>query len=72
MLEKLVEISFDRIAATKPLAFTNPGAKFDKFENLKKHDPRVLEEFKKLIASFKKENILDKFDDLWITLKTLD
>ncbi len=72
MLEKLVEISFERIAATKPLAFTNPRDKLENFKGGKKHAPRVMEEFSKILASFKKESIPNKFEDLWMTLETLD
>ena len=71
MLEKLVEISFERIAATKPLAFTNPRDKLENFKGGKKHAPRVMEEFSKILASFK-ESIPNKFEDLWMTLETLD
>jgi hypothetical protein len=72
VLEKLVEISFERIAATKPLDFTNPGAKLVNFKVGKKQAPRVMEEFSKMLASFKKESIPNKFEDLWMTLETLD
>lgn len=67
-----MDVSFERIATTKPIDFTQPGAKVVNVQTVRQPSPRVMEEFSKMLASYKKESIHNKHEDLWMTLETLD
>ena len=72
VLEKLVDISFERIAATKPLDFTQPGGKLVHVSAGRVPTPRVMQEFAKMLASYRKEGIPSKHGELFTALETLD
>lgn len=72
VLQKLVDISFQRTVDAKPLEFVTPGAKRVNVASGKQPQPRVLQEFAKMLASYKKEGIHSKYEDLFLTLETLD
>jgi len=62
VLEKLLDIQYQQIANNKPLNFTQPGGKIQPTID-KKVQTRIMLQFDKLIATYKKEGIQNKFKD---------